>query len=73
VGGKKYQVVTFLGDNKAKVITSTNRISSSGRDLIDNCFSATCRCADLQRLRGRRRREVLMHIVQKQGGHRSSI
>jgi glyoxylase-like metal-dependent hydrolase (beta-lactamase superfamily II) len=72
VGGKKYNVVTFTGDNKAKVngfINAQNQVERV-ETLIDNPFLGDMLFeaiyTDYKDAGGA---QFPMHIVQKQGGH----
>src|SRR5262245_5491294 len=72
VGGKKYSVVTFVGDNKAKVngyINAQNQVERV-ETWIDNPFLGDmlfeASYSDYKDAGGAR---FPMHIVQKQGGH----
>jgi glyoxylase-like metal-dependent hydrolase (beta-lactamase superfamily II) len=72
IGGKKYQVVTFLGDNKAKVNGYINEQNLVERveTWIDNPFlgdmSFEAIYSDYKDAGGAK---FPMHIVQKQGGY----
>ena len=73
VGGKKYNVVTFVGDNKAKVNGYINA-QNHGRARRDpgstTRSSATCRSRPLYSdYKDAGGAQFPMHIVQKQGGH----
>src|SRR5262245_6583922 len=72
VGGKKYSVVTFVGDNKAKVngyINAQNQVERV-ETWIDNPFLGDmlfeASYSDYKEAGGA---QFPMHIVQKQGGH----
>jgi glyoxylase-like metal-dependent hydrolase (beta-lactamase superfamily II) len=73
VGGRKYNVVTFLGDNKAKVngyINAQNQVERV-ETWIDNAFLGDMLFeaiySDYKDAGGGA--QFPMHIVQKQGGH----
>jgi glyoxylase-like metal-dependent hydrolase (beta-lactamase superfamily II) len=72
MGGKKYQVVTFVGDNKAKVngyINAQNLVERV-ETWIDNPFLGDMLFeADYSDYKDAGGAQFPMHIVQKQGGY----
>ncbi|OLE78303.1 MAG: hypothetical protein AUF76_19570 [Acidobacteria bacterium 13_1_20CM_2_65_9] len=72
IGGKKYQVVTFMGDNKAKVngyINDQNLVERV-ETWIDNPFLGDMPFeAIYSDYKGAGGAQFPMHIVQKQGGY----
>jgi len=72
IGGKKYQVVTFMGDNKAKVngyINDQNLVEAR-RDLDRQCVPRHMRSRRSTPTTRPPRRQFPMHIVQKQAAIR---
>ena len=72
IGGKKFNVVTFIGDNKAKVNGYVNdqNLVERVETWIDNAFLGDMHVeAIYSEYRAAGGAQFPMHIVQKQGGH----